>query len=102
MIPTSLRMGLAVSQFNTEDFLIQGERRAIKIFMWSIDAGGDVYCHGMRALTLSLVSLLLSQVYFLFLSRFVFILAFLCPGTFIYLPSHADLGRSTLNWPPVI
>ena len=58
---------------------------------------GDVYCHGMRVLTLSLVSLPLSQVYFLFLSRFVFIIAFLCPGTFIYLPSHADLGRSTLN-----
>ena len=29
-----------ISQFNTEDFLIQGERRAIEIFMWSIDARG--------------------------------------------------------------
>ena len=58
---------------------------------------GDVYCHGMRVLTLSPVFLPLSQVYFLFLSRFVFNPAFLCPGTFIYLPSHADLGRSTLN-----
>lgn len=37
---------------------------------------GDVYCHGMRTLILSLVSLPLSHVYFLFLSRSVFIPAF--------------------------